>query len=533
MNTQILWRQAENGSPVPGIIHRQHFRPFHSMKDPGREAQRLERSSKECNFLVIIGGAALYHIPEHRPFCLILLIIPDRELFLATRDRKINSSVEGRNDIIILLKKHNESEHDFSARATDEFKEYYQPLFHRRLFIYSHRSLEALYKDSLSSISSSIGDSMDNLLSDFLTQKQFGSLWLNQITKNMLCPDYGSNLQRSSPNRKRWEELRARWRGRPVIIAGAGPSLEEGIGKIQRRSGEYLLIASDTALPCLLESSVQPQWVVTVDPQYYSLLHYLGQQSSEIMVFYDIGVNSAITRLFASPNRIPLASLHPLAQWFLGHEADILSPIFYGTNAASACLALALALRPSEIENYGIDFQNSGGRRYSRGSYQHHWSHIHSDRLEPAEYYHYGLATGEARAGIIRSGEKIHYTLKEYERYRTEFESLAESGAEISQNNGYSIIPADNLPMQARPNIQNKDLWKTFLKILLEISRDDLTQFIQRFFSARSKGNLHKDTALLTLMPFFASYCDQEEDHSAFFNALQFARKKISHIIAL
>ena len=507
------------------------------MRHPEKEADRLEQSSKAFNVLVIIGGGALYHVPMYRSQRLIILIIPDRELFLMTRDRAINTSVEDRDDIILLLKKAGETNSAFVARVSQEFSNRYQPLFHGKLFIYSHRSLEDLYKECFADISTSIHDCAERALSDFLTQKHFGALWLNQICKNTWLSRSALRSDSTSSNRSRWEKIRTQWQGRPVIILGAGPSLEEGIEKIRDRRKNTLLIASDTAMPCLLKNSIHPHWVLTLDPQYYSLLHYLTERSSETILFHDIGIHPAIPRLFNTASSISLASRHPLAQWLLKHQADIVTPPLYGTNAGSAILGLALAVHPSRIESYGIDFLSTRGNRYCRGSYQHRWSHIHNNRLATAELYHYTLATLEARANIVYRNGNVHYTGQKDEQYRLEFESLAHSHGKTSKNGSYTIIPANETFM--KPEQDNKQLiadpWKTFAQILSETGAADFSRFAERFFSAHSTKLEEKDTVLFALMPFFASHSDKKGrfTESAFLKAIELARKKISHIMIL
>ena len=541
MNVHIQWQQAENGSLVPGILQDQHFRPFHSLKDPEREAQRLAQSAAECNFLVILGGAALYHIPAYRPQRLIFLVIASRDLFIETRKRGLNSSLKERNDIIWLVRNSDEDAKQFSARIIYEFQSCYQPLFHGKLFIYHHRSLAPLYEDWFKTMLATMTECADRSLNDFLTQKRFGGLWLHQILKNSLFSAHPTKYDASSMNLERWNALAARWLGKRVVIAGAGPSLAKGIEVLQSRSDEFLLIASDTALPCLRGHSIQPQWVITIDPQQYSLLHYLSKPPSTTTLFYDIGANSAIPRLYAANMCIPLASPHPLSQWLMCHQqADIVAPINHSTNAGMAALALALAVQPLSIESYGIDFQNSGGKRYCRGSYQHQWAAIHGGRFTPAESYHYRLASMDACAEIIHTDGEIHYTSAQYDRYRNEFESLAQSWGEVTRETGYTIIPKQPplpppapTPASLRKPASMDELWQIFANTLSEISAGEVTDFIRTFFSSPRVARTPKADAMLALMPWFANHSNLagKLPESAFLAAIQFARERISHIL--
>ncbi len=56
-------------------------------------------------------------------------------------------------------------------------------------------------------------------------------------------------------------KLESRLRNRPVIVFGAGPSLEESVGPLDK--GNKTLIAADGATSCLLENGIYPDIVVT------------------------------------------------------------------------------------------------------------------------------------------------------------------------------------------------------------------------------------------------------------------------------
>lgn len=525
---KIVWREAANGAPVPGVFEGGRFKAFHSMREPGKEAQRVEQSSGKCDFLTIIGGAALHHLPEYKTERLIMLIIPDREIFLAEQNRRLRDSLKGRDDLLILLKE--EGEDNFAARIAHEFAARYYPLFHGKLFIYTHRSLALLYADELAEIAAAVRNCADRELTDFVIQKRFGKLWMYQICKNSTCARPAQPPAEQAVGGE-WEKLRAQWRGGPVIIAGAGPGLEEGMEKI-RHQKNHLLIAADTALPCLLDNSICPHWVLSTDPQYYSLLHYLSRRSARTVLFYDIGIPAAIPRLFA--RKIPLASPHPLNQWLLKHGADMLLPPFHGSNAGTAALGLALAAGPSSITTYGIDFRNSGGRRYSRGTCQHHWACAHAGRLAPAETYHYELASRAGRAE--RGSDGVEYVSREYESYRREFESFAGRWGTLERHEaGYSIIPGTAAIFQLKEEHAVKiQPWPDFIQRITEITTDDISRFIQRFYSAGKSAMTEADIVLLAFMPFFAHYHDYAGalKERFFLELLQFARKKISHIMA-
>jgi len=54
----------------------------------------------------------------------------------------------------------------------------------------------------------------------------------------------------------------------PVLVVGAGPSLEHALPKLRARRPEALILAVDTALPPLLDYGVEPDFVLVADAQF-------------------------------------------------------------------------------------------------------------------------------------------------------------------------------------------------------------------------------------------------------------------------
>lgn len=64
------------------------------------------------------------------------------------------------------------------------------------------------------------------------------------------------------------------WKGRPVIIVGAGPSLSDNLETIKKYRDRAGIIVVDSALPVLIKNDIIPDLVVTVDYHYISFEKY-------------------------------------------------------------------------------------------------------------------------------------------------------------------------------------------------------------------------------------------------------------------
>lgn len=72
------------------------------------------------------------------------------------------------------------------------------------------------------------------------------------------------------------DALRGTARGRPVVIAGAGPSLNRNIEELRPLRRQVVLVATDTALRPLLTAGLPPDFVVAVDPGPLNARHLAG-----------------------------------------------------------------------------------------------------------------------------------------------------------------------------------------------------------------------------------------------------------------
>lgn len=89
------------------------------------------------------------------------------------------------------------------------------------------------------------------------TIQRFNEIWQN---------NFNANWQTISRNQG-IRPLRGKFRDIPVILVGAGPSLDRNIEFLHNAAGKSVVIASDAALKPLLEEKIVPSFVVCLDPQ--------------------------------------------------------------------------------------------------------------------------------------------------------------------------------------------------------------------------------------------------------------------------
>jgi hypothetical protein len=239
---------------------------------------------------------------------------------------------------------------------------------------------------------------------------------------------------------------------RPVLVAGAGPSLEAALPGIARVRGCLTLLAVDTALPALKDAGLVPDWVYALEGQHYNLEDFLPGRDPGLTLLCDLSSCPAVLRLF--PRRQPFATrFHPLALFDRLQAAGLLPPELppLGSVGVTAVQA-ALRLTAGPVLLAGLDFCYPDGRTHARGAPSHRRALASCSRLAPP-----GSAALEALASrpLLRVTGKAG---REYasdlvlRSYALQLHALAEASARLYD------LGAEGLETGARPLRTDEEL---------------------------------------------------------------------------
>ncbi len=170
---------------------------------------------------------------------------------------------------------------------------------------------------------------------------------------------------------------------RPILVCGAGPSLEGSFEWIERVRKQVILLAVDTALPVLTAAALLPDWVFTLDAQLHTLQDFIPCRDRRITLLCDLTSNPQSLRLF--PERFFFSTrFHPLSL-FDRLEAAALLPSSLpprGSVGVSAVEA-ALTITTGAVLFTGLDFSYPGNQSHARSS-PFHLAALHGcTRLQP------------------------------------------------------------------------------------------------------------------------------------------------------
>ncbi len=143
----------------------------------------------------------------------------------------------------------------------------------------------------------------------------------------------------------------------PVIIVGAGPSLERNFSDLRRLMGEIPIIAVDTALKPLLREGVVPTVVVSIDPTPQNFAHFRNvhefPEVKNIPLVIDPQVYYEIPRSYPGPILAPRLADSKLHDFW----ADLVrkESLGKGMSVAHTCFSLAIQRGCSAVIFVGLD----------------------------------------------------------------------------------------------------------------------------------------------------------------------------------
>ena len=247
----------------------------------------------------------------------------------------------------------------------------YLPALHGALGFVPLTALAARRRGRYDLLRSEAERALELIRRDFSVQAHFGLLWTRNILANL------GRLQQGTG------DIGALAGGRQrAAIVGAGPSLRSSLPELRKLTEDILILATDTALPTLLEGGVRPHAAISIDSQFYTLLHREHPASGHIPWIVSLAAPAALVRSLKNP--LFFASGNPL-EGYIADRSGIPRLDTGGGNVLQTAFSAAEYLRIGEVLLYGADYANPRGVPYSPGSYVDRWFRVRSRRTRPVE----------------------------------------------------------------------------------------------------------------------------------------------------
>ena len=211
------------------------------------------------------------------------------------------------------------------------------------------------------------------------TQKRFGKRWVRNLSKNLAAVH-------EIPGISRLEGI-LRKNAIPVFLAAGGPTLDAAapiVGEITKRC---VTVAVDTSLRFFVSRGIAPDFVVSVDPQYWNFRHLDRVKAHNTHLIAESAVYPPVLRhTFAGA--FLCGSLFPLSR-FIEEKVDPKGDLGSGGSVATSAWDFARHLGTSEVWLSGLDLSFPGLKTHFRGAAFEEKSGAESTRFLPGETWRF------------------------------------------------------------------------------------------------------------------------------------------------
>ena len=356
VTTKNIYRflESRSGETIPALMEKDgSAHPLHSTVDPVREGERLVSTLSEEGYIVFLGLGGAFAAEAALKFGY------TKKVLVVEYDCNGLAELLSSKDYCKLFQ-----DQRFSLLADPDpeiLEKYiidnYIPAVNGGIRVFPLRvrtDADLRFNDAAEAVK----NALDAVSRDYSVQAYFGKRWFSNIIRNLpLAQKQTSGI---SPIRK-------------AVICAAGPSLEEQIPHIKelkankKKQTESFIIATDTSLPVLLHSDVEPDAVVSIDCQNISYQHFFSILPKKTLLFLDLA--SPVLIASQTKNRIFFSGGHPLSLYIcrLWRSLPVLDTS--GANVTYTSLSLAENLGAKEYILFGNDFSYPLGKTYARGTY--------------------------------------------------------------------------------------------------------------------------------------------------------------------
>ncbi|MBX5436700.1 MAG: motility associated factor glycosyltransferase family protein [Alicyclobacillaceae bacterium] len=337
------------------------WRNLTSRYNPLREAeQQLSHADFEgAKFVFMVGEAGFYHVEvalsrlkpdarilfvSHRPDYL-RVVFASRDLSTVLSDERLVFLVSEDMQVIqqgILF-----------VVGRDQYD---VPTFAH----WAHPVEERLQSDFVTEIWSFLHYVFNAELVNLHTTRFFEHWW----ARNFVC-NIPALLQA-----KHVQELEGTWRNRPVIVVGAGPSLNKNIELLRECRNRALIFCVDTAYRALERRGIEPHMVVTLDGSPMNAELMCGCNYDRYPLFIEPYSHYEIVRHHQGPKLVSCeAGAHE--HWWnmvLPEQPRTASRLPIGGSVATAAFSMARFIGADPVICVGLDLSYPQGQCYAAGT---------------------------------------------------------------------------------------------------------------------------------------------------------------------
>jgi hypothetical protein len=153
--------------------------------------------------------------------------------------------------------------------------------------------------------------------------------------------------------------------GRPGLMVGAGPSLDNVLPYLRYLQDIFVLTCVDTAFPALLKNGIHPEYVFSLDPQYESAFHFAEYTNGSTKLVFTPTANHNVLKKFPGDCFVVYKEGHTL---FQHEEIEKKGITQAGGSVSCLCVDALIQFGCNPIFLIGQDCALTGNRYYSKHS---------------------------------------------------------------------------------------------------------------------------------------------------------------------
>jgi hypothetical protein len=210
-----------------------------------------------------------------------------------------------------------------------------------------------------------------------IAQKAISGALANERARRLFAAPYLLNTLRNVPAIARESDagaLAGLHRGAPIVVAGAGPSLNRNLEAFRPYRDRAVFIAADTALKPSLAAGLAPDFVVAVDPGAPNARHLTHLPPCDTALVAEPSVQSESLDAFAGRTFLFRVAAHQPWPW-LGAAGVAMTTLRAWGSVVVTAFDLAVAMGGDPIVFIGADLAYTGDQTYCRGTvYEEDWA---------------------------------------------------------------------------------------------------------------------------------------------------------------
>lgn len=221
-----------------------------------------------------------------------------------------------------------------------------------------------------------------------ILQKEIELFWKNRMTLINMVPLWIKNLFHNLTRYPFSLDLRFVSTEKPIVVTGAGESLEETLHELRLKRKDVFILSVDTAIPVLLTSDIIPDAVVCLESQVTNLKDFIGSAGKHIRLFCDFLSHPSTYQATDGETAFFLSRFAPNLLFERMETAGLTPPFLPPLGSVGvAAVYIALRLTKNKIYVTGLDFSFTLGKTHSRGSPAHIAELTSWNRLQPTDSY--------------------------------------------------------------------------------------------------------------------------------------------------